>query len=372
LKPTRAPLLGIDAARMSTARTGIENYLHHLLPGLVASWRAAGGEVVVFATDTAVVAHIQPPVQVDAGGGPGWTQARLPVRARRLGLDVYFSPIPVLPVLAGVGCPCVVTVHDLLEFRSRWWYFRRLIGRTLGRAAAVVCVSQATLEDLRTEFPAAAARTVVVREAADQSLYHEPEAGEPTSPPVFQRLGLAEPPLLAVGTIQPRKNYVRLIEAYARIAGDAAPAPPLVIVGGMGWDIAEVMARPAALGIQDRVVFAGHLEEEELAQLMRHSLLLAAVSTAEGFGLPLVEAMCSGIAILASDIPPFREVAGHAATFVNPTSVEDITAGLRRLLGDEGLRVQLVEVARARRSLFSWDRAGAEVSAVLRGALTGV
>lgn len=357
---------------MSTARTGIENYLHHLLPGLVAAWRSGGGEVVVFAADTAVVAHIEPAVRVEAAGGRGWTQARLPLRARRLGLDVYFSPIPVLPVLAGVGCPSVVTVHDLLEFRSRWWYFRRLIARTLGRAAAVVCVSQATLEDLRSEFPGPAARAVVVREAADQALYHEPEAGEPDPPPVCRRLGLAQPPLLAVGTIQPRKNYLRLIEAYARVAAEATSTPHLVIVGGNGWDFEEVLARPAALGIEDRVVFAGHLEEAELAPLMRHSLLLAAVSTAEGFGLPLVEAMCSGIPILASDIPPFREVAGNAAIFVNPTSADDIAAGLRRLLGDPGLRAELVAVARARRSLFSWDRAAAEVSAILRGALTGI
>lgn len=371
MKRTHGPLLGIDASRMSAARAGIDNYLHHLLPGLVGAWRAGGGEVVVFAADESVVAHVEPRVEVVRAGGRGWTQARLPVQARKRGLDVYFSPIPVLPMVVGMPCPAVVTVHDLLEFRSHWWYFRRLIRRTLEIAAAVVCISQATLEDLRSEFPDAAGKAVVVRMAADESLYHEAGPGEEATP-IFERLGLRESPVLAVGTLQPRKNYIHLIEAYARVAAEEAAIPPLVIVGGKGWDYDPIVARPGELGVADRVVFAGHLDEAALAGLVRHAFLLAAVSTAEGFGIPLVEAMCSGVPILASDIPPFREVAGNAATFVNPNSVDDIAAGLRRLATDAVLRRQLVEAGRARRGLFSWSRSAAEISQVLRAALTGV
>jgi glycosyltransferase involved in cell wall biosynthesis len=371
LNSTHGPLLGIDASRMSATRAGIDNYLHHLLPGLVGAWRASGGEVVVFAADESVVAHVEPPVDVVPAGGLGWTQARLPVQARKRGLDVYFSPLPVLPMVIGMPCPAVVTVHDLLEFRSRWWYFRRLIGRTLELAAAVVCISQATLEDLRSEFPGAAGKAVMVWVAADESLYHEAGPGDEATA-IFERLGLRESPVLAVGTLQPRKNYLRLIEAYARVAAEEAAFPPLLIVGGKGWDYDAIVARPGELGVEDRVIFAGHLGEQDLASLMRHALMLAAVSTAEGFGLPLVEAMCSGVPILASDIPPFREVAGNAATFVNPNSVDDVAAGLRRLATDSTLRRQLVEVGRARRGLFSWSRAATEVNHVLRGALTGV
>jgi glycosyltransferase involved in cell wall biosynthesis len=370
LKPPSAPLLGIDASRVSADRAGIDNYLHHLLPGLVAAWRKGGGDVVVFAADPAVASHVDPPVTVVPGGGRGWTQARLPLEVRRLGVSVYFSPIPVLPVLVPLSCPAVVTVHDLLEFRTRWWYFRRLIGRTLDQARAVICVSQATLEEVRAEFPRGAAKAVVVREAADAVLYREAAGGEPD--PVFKRLGVPGPPILAVGTLQPRKNYLRLVEAYARVASEEPALAPLVIVGGRGWEYEPILARPQELGVADRVIFTGHLDEPDLAALMRHAVMLAAVSTAEGFGLPLVEAMYSGIPILASDIPPFREVAGHAATFVNPGSVDDIAAGLRRLATDAALRQQLVEVGRGRRALFSWDRAAGEVGEVLRATLTGV
>jgi len=143
-------------------------------------------------------------------------------------------------------------------------------------------------------------------------------------------------------------------------------------VGGRGWEFEEVLALPGALGIASRVIFAGQLPDVDVGALMRSALLLAAVSVGEGFGLPLVEAMYSGIAVLAADIPPFREVAGNAALFVNPLSTDDIAAGLRRLLEDGGAREELRRVGRARRSMFSWERASAEVCATLRAALTAI
>ena len=357
---------------MAETRTGIENYLHHLLPGLVRSWRAGGGEVLVFARSEAVVAHIEPPVAVFPGGGRGWTQVRLPAAARRAGANVYFSPIPVLPLLRRMPCPSVVTVHDLLEFRSRWWYFRRLIGRTLARAAAVICVSQATQVEVVGAFPDATDKTTVVREAADPAIFHEGADDAELSARLLHRLGVTRPPIVAVGTIQPRKNYLRLIEAYARASAAVVDSPQLVIVGRRGWDFDDVLALPARLGVESRVIFAGQLPDGEVGSLMRSALCLAAVSVGEGFGLPLVEAMFSGLPVLAADIPPFREVAGNAALFVNPLSTADIAAGLARLLQDADLRNDLREVGRGRRGLFDWERASAEVCSTLRAALTGI
>ena len=377
MKTSSNPVLGIDASRVSSARAGIDNYVHHLLPGLVRGWRDGGGEVVIFSADPGVAAHVDPPVRVLPGGGRGWTQARLAGAAKRARLDIYFSPIPVLPVLVTMPCPSVVTVQDLLEFRPRWWYFRRLIGRALRRSAAVICISQATEQDVATAFPESAEKLVVVRLAADAALFHEASAGEVETDreagrALLARLGCGERPILAVGTIQPRKNYHRLVEAYARVLRDGQQSlPPLLIVGRPGWQFEDVMDLPRKLEIEGRVLFAGHLEDAEVALLMRASLLLAAVSTGEGFGLPLVEAMYSGLPLLASDIPPFREVAGTAALFVNPLIVDDIAAGLSRLVGDPARRQELVEAGRGRRALFSWDRASTQVAAALRRVLQG-
>ena len=347
---------------MAAQRTGIENFLHHLLPHLCRAWAALPGEraVAVFAADPEVVAGVEPRPQILAGGGRGWTQLRLGGALRASGASVFFNPIPILPVAGALSCPAVVTVHDLHEFRPRWWYFRRLLARTLGQASRVVCVSQSTREELVAEFPDVAPRCVVVREAADEAVFHPGPPGD-----VLARLGIGEPPLLAVGTLQPRKNYSRLIEAYARLG---TGAPPLVIVGKPGWGYESMLALPDQLGVGERVRFTGHLDEGDVGDLMRASVALCAVSIAEGFGLPLVEAMCCGLPILAADIPPFREVAGTAARFVQPLLVEDIAAGLEALVSDGQARARMTAAGLGRRSLFSWRQAAAELVEVLEQA----
>ena len=356
----RKRLLAVDASRMSAQRTGIENYLHHLLPHLCRAWslvEPGEAEVKVFAPNPAVAAHVFPAPEVVPGGGRGWTQLRLRPALRRMGASVLFNPIPVLPLIGGLPCPAVVTVHDLHEFRPRWWYFQRLLRRSLGQASRIVCVSLSTREELVEEFPAIAPKCIVVREAANLEVFHPGPAGD-----VLDRLGIREAPLLAVGTVQPRKNYGRLIEAYSRLGPEA---PPLVIVGKPGWAYEETLTMPARLGLAERVHFAGHLDEGEVGDLMRASVALCAVSTAEGFGLPVLEAMCCGLPVLASDIPPFREVAGTAARFVAPGSVDDIAAGLAVVLGDGEGRKRMSDAGLARRSLFSWERAAADIVGVL-------
>jgi glycosyltransferase involved in cell wall biosynthesis len=356
----RKHVLAVDASRMSLQRTGIENYVHHLLPHLCRSWsllHPGEAEVKIFATDPAVAAHVSPAPEVIPGGGRGWTQLRLTPALRRARASVFFNPIPILPLVGALPCPAVVTVHDLDGFRPRWWYFQRLLRRSLARATRIVCDSQATREELVEEFPNVASKCLVVPLAANVEVFHPGPAGD-----VLVRLGIREPPLLAVGTVQPRKNYGRLIEAYSRLG---AGAPPLVIVGKPGWEYEETMAMPASLGLADRVQFAGHLEEVEVGNLMRASLALCAVSTAEGFGIPVLEAMCCGLPVLASDIPPFREIAGTAARFVTPTSVDDIAAGLTLLLGDGEARKHMIEAGLARRSLFSWERAATDIVGAL-------
>src|SRR4030081_3878520 len=159
---------------MSAQRTGIENYLHHLLPHLCRAWTAVAGEgtVAVFAADRTVVSHVQPQPRLLPGGGRGWTQLRLGAALRAARASVFFNPIPILPLRGGLPCPAVVTVHDLHEFRPRWWYFRRLLARTLDQASRVICVSQAPREELVGEFPKIQSRCVVVSEAADEAVFH--------------------------------------------------------------------------------------------------------------------------------------------------------------------------------------------------------
>jgi glycosyltransferase involved in cell wall biosynthesis len=360
---------------MGSDRTGIENYLHHLLPSLAVEW---GGRTAIFAPPGWTPPALPGSAELLPGGGRGWTQVLLPRALRELKPAAYFSPIPILPVVLPMPCPAVVTVHDFHEFRARWRYFRRLLAVTFRRSAGIICVSDASQSELVSEFPWAASKTTVVREAADEVLYRpRPDPTRPTGAAavLLERLGVAGLPLLAVGTIQPRKNYDTLLRAYALAlehpvepGAVARAVPDLVIAGRPGWEYEEVLGLPARLGIADRVHFAGHLPEEELAELMRSAVMLCALSTAEGFGLPLVEAMFSGVPILASDIPPFREVAGTAARFVDPHDAGAIAGALVELLDSPSRRAEMGQTGLRRRSLFSWSRAASEVAAVLERA----
>jgi glycosyltransferase involved in cell wall biosynthesis len=369
-KPTRQRL-AIDASRLAGERTGIENFIYHLLPRLAAGWQSGDADsdrcVTVFASRAGTLLPPLPDaVRIRGGGGPGWTQLKLPIALAGGHADVLFMPIPILPLLAPIPCPAVVTVHDLHEFRARWSYLRRVLAVTFRRASRIICVSEATRMEVVHEFPHVEARCTVVYEGAAESIFFPRPAGEPATLPVqVSKFGISGPPLLALGTIQPRKNLARLIRAYARLG---ASAPPLVIVGGNGWQHEEVLALPRALGLEARVVFTGYLPDVTVGELMRTSLALCAVSTAEGFGLPLVEAMHSGLPIVASDIPPFREVAGPAATYVDPLDEESIAAGLETMIGSDAHRRELAQAGLQRGALFSWESTAQAVTAELQAA----
>ena len=215
-----APILAIDATRLGPARTGIENFIHQLLPPLVARWGAQGS--VAFASDPSLLGHVDPAPRIVPGGGRLWTQARLPGALRRSSAAIFYNPIPIVPLLAPLPCPAVVTVHDLHEFRRRWRYMRLLLGRTFDLASAIVCVSQATAAEVAEAFPAVAAKLTVVHEGADPAVFH-PNRTEANSA-ILARFGISSA-LLAVGTLQPRKE-LRPHDQRLRSPSGGQPAAP--------------------------------------------------------------------------------------------------------------------------------------------------
>jgi glycosyltransferase involved in cell wall biosynthesis len=163
--------------------------------------------------------------------------------------------------------------------------------------------------------------------------------------------GLADRFILYVGTIEPRKNQVRLIRAYRQAAPDVPHA--LVLAGPDGWGVAEVDAEIARPG-PGRIARTGPLEAGDLDAVYRGADLVAYVSLYEGFGLPVLEAMGRGVAVLASTTPAVAETAGDAALLVDPNDVAAIADGLARLLGDPALRGDLVVKGRARAASSTW------------------
>ncbi len=149
--------------------------------------------------------------------------------------------------------------------------------------------------------------------------------------------------MLAVGTLEPRKNLPRLVDAYARLDGRAAGPPPAGRRGQVGWETGETIGALRSLG--DRCSVLGFVEDAELAELYRRCAVFCYPSLGEGFGLPVLEAMSAGAAVITSDLSSLPEVGGDAVDYVDPRSTEQIAAALERALSDEAHRARLSHLA---------------------------
>ena len=264
-------------------------------------------------------------------------------------------------------CPSAAIVYDLVAFvdgaraqRRAGVIERWTIGIGARRARALVCISEATRRDLVDRIPSCAGRSLVIPLAADER-FADPRARSDADA-VACRHGIERPYVLAAGTLEPRKNLARLLEAWARLPAPLRDAYELVLAGPVGWEAGEIVAAAQAA----RIVVAGYVPDDELAALYAGCELFCYPSLYEGFGLPVLEAMKAGAPVLTSNVSSLPEVAGDAAALVDPLSVEAIGAAIARLLGDAGERERLRAAGRARAAQFSWERTATELRAVLR------
>jgi glycosyltransferase involved in cell wall biosynthesis len=279
----------------------------------------------------------------------------LPAVEADAGLDAMFYPYwPCPPRRRPAAPPAAMVVHDL-AYRVRpgevpWQqrvYMGSIMAAALRRAGAVLTPSEATRRDLleRYPLPGLEARVRVVREG--RSL----DGVEPGPLPEGVEPGF----LLAVGTIEPRKNYPRLLAAY-RLLKARGGAPPLVVVGRVGWAYGRALEE---LRAEPGVRLLTGVDDPGLRGLYRAAAALAFPSLYEGFGLPLLEAMAEGLPALAGDAGALPELAGDAALLVDPRDVEAIAGGLERVLGDSELRARLAEAGPRRASSYTWEAGAA-------------
>ena len=175
---------------------------------------------------------------------------------------------------------------------------------------------------------------------------------------VRQRYHLpAAPYLLYVGTLQPRKNIGRLLQAWQKIVRSGTDGGAiLVLAGGSGWLLANLPAQIEALGLTGRVFLPGYIAGEDLPALLSGALAFVFPSLFEGFGLPVLEAMACATPVLTANSSSLPEVAGDAALLVDPHSVSAIADGIRRLLAEPALRADLVRRGTANLRRFSWTK----------------
>ena len=296
-------------------------------------------------------------------GDPVW-HARVG-RAANRDVDVFLATNSYLsPLLTDV--PSILIVYDLAALdpstspnRRSALVERLTIGASVRRSAGLVCISRATEEALLARIPSAAARTRVALLAASRVTDALDEQARQALP--------AEGFVLAVGTLEPRKNLPRLVDAYARMPEPLQTAHPLVIVGGAGWRTGETLAALSSLG--ERRQMLGHVSDAQLAELYRRCAVFCYPSLSEGFGLPVLEAMAAGAPVLTSSASSLPEVGGDAVAYADPLDAGAIARELRSLLEDPVRRRRLAEAGPIRAAQFSWDRFAGEVLDALIAAL---
>jgi len=366
----RAPLhVVVEATTWTHGRTGIGMYTERLSRALC---ELGYGDRVVFATNRSP-GDITPRPEGAPVVGPrfpiraAWMQSLLPLSLLRERPDVAFYPNYLAPVLSNV--PSVVTVHDMTLFLApetfTWkkrFLTRALMPLVVRRAEAIIAPSDATKRDLVRLLSIDPARVHVVPEAADPAFEIQPTEADTRE--AIARFGLRAPFVLTVGTLEPRKNHVRLIEAFERVC-DGGRDVMLVLAGGHGWKDAPIVDAMTRSRHASRIVHTGYVDLPTLRALYGASLCLAYPSLYEGFGLPVVEAMAVGTPVLTSRGSSLDEVAAGAALAVDPSSVEEIADGLERMVSDAALREALVTRGRERSSQLSWKRAAEQTRAVL-------
>ena len=303
-----------------------------------------------------------------------WYRLRLPlpVQLATGPIDLFHSPDFVLPPIAG-AIPTLLTVHDLsfLHYPEAYApelvrFLNRAVRRSVTRATHLLADSVATRADLVSLWGVDPARITVLYCGVDPA--YAPVTDPARLAAMRARYGLgSEPYLLSVGTVQPRKNYTLLVEALAAL-GDRLPHR-LVIAGGQGWLSGALMDRIAALGLADRVRFAGFVADEDLPALYSAADLYLQSSLYEGFGIPLLEAMACGVPVITSDASSLPEVVGDAAILLPPADPARWADAIDALLGDADRRRMLAAAGQAQAAGFRWDRAADELAAVYRGLL---
>jgi glycosyltransferase involved in cell wall biosynthesis len=367
--------IGVDATPLSVPRAGVGTYTANLIRAL----RELGGDEVVPLLHRDVHPAFTEEFRPGAGfrGARGlprrlnrtvWMQTALRRRIRSEGFDVCHFTNSVAPLRC--ACPYVVTIHDAgLWLHPEYHYLRRLLALrplippSVHGAAAVVTVSHSVKEELIEVLRLPEFRVRVIYQGVSRFFAARPS--RPELERVRERHGLPERFVLAVGALEPRKNLVRLLEAYTALATEpAGRGVGLVIVGPAGWKNQPILDTVSRMRRRHPIFLLEPVSTEVLVALYHLAAVLAFPSLYEGFGLPLVEAMTCGTPVVTSWSGAMAEVAGDAAELVDPLRVDSIAEGLLRVLADEERATDLRTRGLLRARDFSWTSAARETRAL--------
>ncbi|MDP4030850.1 MAG: glycosyltransferase family 1 protein [Candidatus Beckwithbacteria bacterium] len=352
-------IIGIDASRaLIKDKTGTENYSAELIEALLQLPEAGRHQFRLYTRE-----NIRWP-RLWTQGGLAWELLQRPP-------DVLFIPAHTLPLIRRPNLKTVVTIHGLeYEYLPQYYrfpqklYLNQSTEYAVKHADRLIAVSAWTKAQLVERLGADKHKITVIHEGVGSRIV---KAKTQQFKSDYQRqirykYNLPKNFLLFVGTIQPRKNLVRLIEAFARLISEKLN---LVIAGKLGWMYDEILAAPKKYGVVSRVKFIGRVADADLAAVYKLARVFVWPSLMEGFGLPVLEAMTLGVPVITSDRGAIPEVAGKAALLVKPEDTAGLSRAMELMLTSEELCQGLIEAGFRQAAKFSWERAARQTLQIL-------
>ncbi|MBU1000392.1 glycosyltransferase family 4 protein [Patescibacteria group bacterium] len=330
-----------------------------------------------------------------------WTRIALPLAlySARQKPDIFFSPTHYIPRFTPAGVKRIVTIFDLsfLRFpdmfeRKDLYQLKNWTKFSVENAEQIITISSSSKKDIIRQYGLSKDSITVAYPGYDKEKF-KVQSEKLKIEEIKKRYKTGDNYLIYIGTIQPRKNLIRLMEAFARVILEGAQRPigsrkdsiaslqndslELVVVGKttgkgrQGWMYKDILQLPKKLGIEDKVRFLGFVPTEDLPILLSGALAFVQPSLWEGFGIPALEAMACGTPVIVSNVSSLPEVAGKAGVLVDPYSIDQIEQAIRLVVTDRKLRQKYSKAGITRTREFSWDKMAKTVLKVFKKAVSG-
>lgn len=351
--------IGVDARILSRPLTGIGRYTAELCRALS---KQSGVELILYSPapffsdlELGSNVHIKTGQWNNGVIKQLWVETILPLWAKKDKLDIFWGPAHRLPHFLSSNIARVVTIHDLVwKYASNtmqsitWLLDKYHIPFAIQCADRIILDCYTTATSIDKEFINSRHKLGVVTPGVTKIKSN-------LSLKCQQEINLTKPFCLFVGTLEPRKNLLRLLIAYSLLPQSIKESTILVLAGGTGWGNLDIEKKVFSLNLTNHVKIMGYVDEATLAWLYSRALFLVFPSIYEGFGLPLIEAMSYGLPVLTSTTSSMPEIAKDAGILVNPFDEYAICTGLNRLIVDKELRQQLAAKAKKISAPYNWD-----------------
>ncbi len=369
--------IALDGMPLGSKLTGVGHYTLELADGLARV--APGDHLTLITPQSASPAGVAPinrqlpenlsHIQLERGlKNRRWWSIGLPLYLRQNSFDLFHGTNYEIPLWW--NRPSVVTIHDLSLLLHPGAHEPRLVRRArwrlplmAQRAARIITPTQAIKNEVCSNLGIAPEKVVVTPEAPRRIFrrLHPAQTEEPR-----RRLGIENNFILFVGTLEPRKNLERLVQAFEQILRSTSLSPQLVIAGGEGWLMDDFAAGIKSRGLAERICLTGYLQDADLCALYSSCRVFVYPSLYEGFGLPLVEAMACGAPVVTSEIPSIKETVENSARCADPLSVDGMASAIVELLSDEKVNQHFSVAGMQRVQRFSWEQTALKTWQVYR------